>query len=263
MVAAPATHPQPAVDFFPVEKPADAPVGEPVVKKGRNRRTAVAVGVVILLTAALLVRSGSRSGHLAAAAAELASVVTPSVDAPIEEAGVSPATGTKDGGGQPDTKSRGRRATSQRAGTVPPQKGRGRAVSPSTPAVPSAALDADRIEPVVLDPVSYDAAYEVVAEAGRSFVTIYSRNDPSVTPPRQVYPALPAKPSPGTRAEDLTVLDLVVSAEGLVEHVRMRTAPRDIHEFMLVSAAKAWRFEPATLDGRPVRFRHSVAITTD
>jgi hypothetical protein len=61
--------------------------------------------------------------------------------------------------------------------------------------------------------------------------------------------------------EDLTLLDLVISPEGAVEQVRMRTTPRNVREFMLVSAAKAWRFQPATLDGRPVRFRHSVAIT--
>jgi len=54
----------------------------------------------------------------------------------------------------------------------------------------------------------------------------------------------------------------VFDADGRVEHVRLRTPPRDVHEFMLVSAAKAWRFEPATVDGRPVRFRHSVAITS-
>ena len=84
----------------------------------------------------------------------------------------------------------------------------------------------------------------------------------SVTPPRQVYPALPADPSPGRRRRDLTLLHLVVAADGQVELVRLRTTPRDIHEFMLVSAAKAWRFEPATIDGQPVRFRHSVAITS-
>ena len=57
------------------------------------------------------------------------------------------------------------------------------------------------------------------------------------------------------------MLDLVVAADGQVERVRLRTAPRDVDEFMLVSAAKAWRFDPATVHGQPVRFRHSVAIT--
>ena len=58
------------------------------------------------------------------------------------------------------------------------------------------------------------------------------------------------------------MLDLLISTDGRVEHVRLRTPPRDVHEFMLVSAAKAWRFDPATVHGRPVRFLHSVAITS-
>lgn len=91
---------------------------------------------------------------------------------------------------------------------------------------------------------------------------IYSKSDSEVTPPRQVYPALPAEPSTARMKRGLTVVDLVVAADGLVERVHLRTTPRDIHEFMLLSAAKAWRFQPALLDGRPVRFLHSVALTS-
>ena len=80
-------------------------------------------------------------------------------------------------------------------------------------------------------------------------------------PPQSIYPKLPAD-RPGVSADGRTVLDLLISAEGQVESVRMRTPPRDIHEFMLVSAAKAWRFDPATVHGRPVRFLYSVAITS-
>ena len=90
---------------------------------------------------------------------------------------------------------------------------------------------------------------------------IYSKADAEVTPPRQVYPALPAEPPTASMKRALTVVDLVIAPDGLVEHVRLRTTPRDIHEFMLLSAAKAWRFQPALLDGRPVRFLHSVALT--
>jgi hypothetical protein len=91
---------------------------------------------------------------------------------------------------------------------------------------------------------------------------IYSKADSGVTPPRQVYPALPAEPPTAYMKRALTVVDLVIAPDGLVERVHLRTTPRDIHEFMLLSAAKAWRFEPALLDGRPVRFRHSVALTS-
>ncbi len=96
-------------------------------------------------------------------------------------------------------------------------------------------------------------------EAGAN--PIYSRSDAAVTAPLQVYPTFPAEPPTAFRKNDRTILELVIAADGLVERVRLRTRPRDVHEFMLLSAAKAWRFQPAMLDGRPVRFLHSVAIT--
>ena len=91
---------------------------------------------------------------------------------------------------------------------------------------------------------------------------VYSKADAAVTPPRQVYPALPAEPAADSLKRALTVVDLIVAPDGLVERVHLRTPPRTVHEFMLLSAVKAWRFQPALLDGRPVRFRHSVALTS-
>jgi hypothetical protein len=89
---------------------------------------------------------------------------------------------------------------------------------------------------------------------------IYSQSDSQVMVPVSVYPKLPNEP-PGPRVAGRTLLELTIAADGLVERVRMLSAPRNIHEFMLVSAAKAWRFEPARLDGRPVRFRQTLALT--
>jgi len=99
----------------------------------------------------------------------------------------------------------------------------------------------------------------VVDSVVRSSDRIYSTADPQVTMPVSVYPRLPNEP-PGPRA-NRTLLELTIAADGLVERVRMLSTPRNIHEFMLVSAAKAWRFEPARLDGRPVRFRQTLALT--
>jgi hypothetical protein len=90
---------------------------------------------------------------------------------------------------------------------------------------------------------------------------IYTREDWDVKPPRSVYPKLPADSERGLQTKGRTVLELIVATNGLVERVALRSAPQDIHEFMLVSAAKAWQFEPATLGGQPVRFRHLVALT--
>jgi hypothetical protein len=90
---------------------------------------------------------------------------------------------------------------------------------------------------------------------------IYTRRDPNVIPPRAVYPQFPAAPE-GAAPPGQTVVDLVIDPQGHVEGARLRTAPRNIHEFMLLSATKAWRFDPAVHeDGHPVRFRHSVVIT--
>jgi outer membrane biosynthesis protein TonB len=58
-------------------------------------------------------------------------------------------------------------------------------------------------------------------------------------------------------------LELTIGANGLVERVKMLSAPRNVHEFMLLSAAKAWRFEPARIDGHPVRFRHVMTLTAN
>ena len=108
-----------------------------------------------------------------------------------------------------------------------------------------------------LPPVEY-VPREVIADIPDA---VYAKGDPDVIPPQSVYPKLPTDP-PGAETRGRTVLELLVSAEGSVERVRLRTPPRDVHEFMLVSAAKAWRFDPATVQGRPVRFLFDVAITT-
>jgi len=90
---------------------------------------------------------------------------------------------------------------------------------------------------------------------------IYSQADLQVTLPLSIYPKFSndatANPGPGR-----TTLELTIAANGRVERVRMLTTPRNVHEFMLLSAAKAWRFEPARLGGRPVRFRQLIALTS-
>jgi len=57
------------------------------------------------------------------------------------------------------------------------------------------------------------------------------------------------------------MVELTITEDGLVERVRMLTAPRNIHEFMILSAAKAWRFLSARIGDRPVRFRHTIMLT--
>ena len=236
---------------------------EPRARKHWRPVVLAAVAILLLAVTGLFVRAGLRNGRLASVVESLKSAVAMPAEATAAGIPESPDDTRKDkgpkGAGAAQTTAAGAATVSgQRRSTMP-------VVSASAITVPLAFGPASRMvmpQPVVEDVVPADALYVIEATSVEGSDRVYSRSDASVTPPRQVYPALPAHPSPGRRREDLTVLDLVVAADGQVEHVRLRTPPRDVHEFMLVSAAKAWRFEPATVDGRPVRFRHSVAITS-
>ena len=116
-------------------------------------------------------------------------------------------------------------------------------------------------------PIQY-ATVEVFAEVAREPVPLelrsdllYNAQDPGVIPPKAVYPQLPTAPS--AARSDQTVIELIVTADGLVERARLRSVPRTVIEIMLLSAAKAWRFQPASVDGVPVRFLHRVVIAPE
>ena len=89
-------------------------------------------------------------------------------------------------------------------------------------------------------------------------VPIYSRVNGDVQPPIALRPHLPSEPPAHVPVEHLMVIDLVVTDRGLVESVRLLTDPRTVNDFMMVSAAKAWIFAPAILDGLPVKYRHRI-----
>ena len=89
---------------------------------------------------------------------------------------------------------------------------------------------------------------------------VYSRDDGFVSAPRPVRPQLPPEPPFDPTVAPPTELELVIGETGLVENAKLTTPPRNVNEFMLVSAAKAWIFQPAELDGRPVVYRHRVRL---
>lgn len=86
---------------------------------------------------------------------------------------------------------------------------------------------------------------------------IYSPETPGVKPPVLTRPQMPREPAPG---EDTGYFEIVVDEKGLPEQVKLISPRRRYHDRMLVAAAKAWQFRPATLDGRPVKYRVLVPI---
>lgn len=87
---------------------------------------------------------------------------------------------------------------------------------------------------------------------------IYSSHDADVRPPVLQFPQL-ASARGDSRPDVMNRMELVVSADGTVEHVRLVAGPNRMTDMMLLSGAKMWRFTPAVKDGKPVRYRTVVS----
>jgi hypothetical protein len=94
-----------------------------------------------------------------------------------------------------------------------------------------------------------------------SDATVYGVDAEGVEPAELVRPHLPSRPPHTVPAEHVGVLELVVSQTGDVDHVRLISPGNRYQDRMIVAAAKAWRFRPATKDGTPVRSRTRVRVT--
>jgi hypothetical protein len=89
---------------------------------------------------------------------------------------------------------------------------------------------------------------------------VYSAEDAGVTPPvpvRALQRSLPA----GAPDRNLPVVEVIVSANGDVESARLLVRSGEMYAVGMMSVVKAWRFRPATKDGRPVRYRCRIVLT--
>lgn len=100
----------------------------------------------------------------------------------------------------------------------------------------------------------------VAAKPVRDYTRVYSAEDPDVAHPGIVRQAVPA--FPGKVAQPaMGVLEVLVDAAGAVESARMRVPVHPVYDSIVTSAAKRWRYQPATVDGVPVKFVKRVQIT--
>jgi protein TonB len=91
--------------------------------------------------------------------------------------------------------------------------------------------------------------------------TVYSADADGIEPAVLVRPHLPSRIPSAVRVEELGILELVVNQTGAVDHVRLISDANRYQDRMIVAAAKAWRFQPATKDGAPVRSRVRIRVT--
>jgi TonB family protein len=109
--------------------------------------------------------------------------------------------------------------------------------------LPPSTVTPESPEPIVRDEAVYTAAAEDVEPA------VLRR------------PHLPTRLPSGATSEEIGVLEIVVSATGAVEQVRLVSTSNRYQDRMIVAAAKAWQFAPATKNGQPVRYRTRIRIT--
>jgi hypothetical protein len=90
---------------------------------------------------------------------------------------------------------------------------------------------------------------------------IYNVNDKDVTPPvivRQDLP--PLNPVMKQQANDRGVLEVVINEVGRVEGATIRQPVQLVYDTQLLSAAREWRYQPAMLNGQPVKYRKMIQI---
>ena len=90
---------------------------------------------------------------------------------------------------------------------------------------------------------------------------VYGARDIDVKPAELVYQQFPSQYVETVPNAHPGQLDILVLEDGTVGEVRLRPDSNRLQDRMLISAAKAWRFRPATRGGRPVKFRLLVPIT--
>jgi hypothetical protein len=90
--------------------------------------------------------------------------------------------------------------------------------------------------------------------------TVYSVADVGVVPPRPLSRQFPASTPYGVPPHRVGTLEMIIGTDGLVEFVKLHTPLNRYHERMIVSAAKAWTYRPATRAGKRVKYRLTVQI---
>jgi hypothetical protein len=130
-----------------------------------------------------------------------------------------------------------------------------------TPSVTTALPD--DIPAVASEPLAADQADNTPDDAADVIdPTVYSGTSLNVVPPvmmpRQITP--PGELSAGI--ETTSTLELLVDVSGKVARVRLLSRPSPVLAAMLLSAAKTWNFRPAMSEGRPVKYRLLLDVST-
>jgi TonB family protein len=89
---------------------------------------------------------------------------------------------------------------------------------------------------------------------------VYTADDRNVIPPQAIRQEIPAFPGRVTVAKT-GVLELIIDNNGNVESATMRVPVNAQYDRMATTAAKTWQYQPATVDGSPVKFVKRIQVS--
>jgi hypothetical protein len=120
-------------------------------------------------------------------------------------------------------------------------------------------LSVKLLPPPVPPPMSVAEA-PVLAPPVPSAPKLYSAEDRNVVPPIAVKQQIPAYPGRVSTAKT-GVLELVIDNTGAVESAMMRVSVNAQYDRLATSAARTWQYQPATIDGSPVKFLKRIQVS--
>ena len=140
----------------------------------------------------------------------------------------------------------------------PPGAGSGDSLAPAAPS-PARSAAAPRAVPLPPPELRFETFEQVRDQA------IYSARDADVAPPVPVFPKQLGRMPLGARREDMTMIEVLVNADGTVAAVKAQESPQSLDDALVLttslSAAKSWLFKPAQREGRPVRYRQVLPVS--
>jgi TonB family protein len=89
----------------------------------------------------------------------------------------------------------------------------------------------------------------------------YTMLDREVVAPVVLHQQMPRlTPSMKAQAKERGVVEIVVDEQGRVTNVTIRESVQPMYDAALLSAARDWKYQPATFNGKPVRYRKMIQI---
>jgi TonB family protein len=90
---------------------------------------------------------------------------------------------------------------------------------------------------------------------------IYTGTEPGVILPVVIAQELPKFPGRVPSGGIVGAVVIVIDQMGTVESAAMQTPVLAAYDDFVVAAARNWRYEPARVNGEPVKFRKSIRVT--